>query len=117
MSAVGHRWRFYRTRTRAAVVEKELRAFDRPARAAVRAEMKLVKVVGLEEARHLRGDIYELRVTAGGQAYRLLFAQVGSKGRILLALHAFSKKTAATPPHEIRLAEQRLADWRANAAV
>ena len=44
----------------------------------------------------------------------MLFAQEG-RGRVLLALEALSKKTQRTPPEAIRLAERRLADWRARA--
>jgi phage-related protein len=42
----------------------------------------------------------------------VLFAQEG-RGRVLLALEALSKKTQRTPPEAIRLAERRLAEWRA----
>jgi phage-related protein len=34
---------------------------------------------------------------------------------VLLALEVLSKKTRRTPPEAIRLAERRLAEWRARA--
>jgi phage-related protein len=43
---------------------------------------------------------------------RILFAQEGNKGRILLALEGFGKKTRKTPDQFVRLAEKRLAEWR-----
>jgi len=46
------------------------------------------------------------------QSFRVLFAQEG-RGRVLLALEALHKKTQRTPPEASRLAERRLAEWRA----
>jgi hypothetical protein len=69
-------------------------------------------VSGLTVARHLRGEIYEVRASGARAAYRVLFASEGAKSQVLLAVSAFTKKTQRTPPAEIRLAERRLADWR-----
>jgi hypothetical protein len=66
-------------------------------------------VSGLTVARHLRGEIYEVRASG---ARTVLFASDGAKSQVLLAISAFTKKTQRTPPAEIRLAERRLADWR-----
>ena len=63
-------------------------------------------------ARHLRGDIYEVRVRTREHAYRILFSPEGRGGHVLLAVSAFEKKTRRTPPDEIDLAESRLRDWR-----
>ena len=80
--------------------------------AAVVAAMKEVAVDGLVAARHLRGDIYEVRADGERVAYRLLFATEGRLHQVLLGLEAFGKKTQTTPPREIALAERRLRDWR-----
>ena len=66
-------------------------------------------------ARHLSGDLYEVRADGRQATYRVLFAAEGKNSQVLLALSAFSKKTQRTPPDEIRLAERRLTDWRARA--
>ncbi len=63
-------------------------------------------------ARHVRGEIYEVRAECKDITVRVLFAQEGNKGRILLALEGFVKKTKKTPDHLVQLAERRLADWR-----
>ena len=76
------------------------------------AAMKDVQVNGLPVARHLRGDIYEVRATGLRASYRVLFAAEGARGQVLLAVSAFSKKTQRTPPQELALAERRLRDWR-----
>ena len=80
--------------------------------AAVAAAMADVRDRGLEEARHLRDDIYEVRADGERAAYRILFAPEGRQHQVLLALEAFSKKSQTTPPRAIALAQRRLADWR-----
>ena len=74
--------------------------------------MSEVKEHGLVRSRHLRGDIYEVRASGATHSARLLFAQEGSRGQVLLALEGLDKKTQKTPPATIALAEQRLDDWR-----
>lgn len=80
--------------------------------AAILAGMADVRIRGLVAARHLRGDIYEVRVDGDRVAYRVLFAVEGTRGQVLLALETFSKTTQRTPVAKIRLAERRLRDWR-----
>ena len=67
---------------------------------------------GLRAARHLQGDIWEVRIDADRVIYRVLFAAEGTHGQVLLALEAFKKKTQKTSPAAIVLAQRRLADWR-----
>ena len=74
--------------------------------------MKEVAIEGLTAARHLRGDIYEVRAFAPNGSYRVLFAAEGKHGQVLLALEAISKKTQKTPTKTLELAERRLKDWR-----
>ena len=81
-------------------------------RAEVAAAMADVRREGLRVSRHLRGEIYEVRAEGPNVSVRLLFAQEGEKGRVLLALEGFEKKTGKSPDRLIQLAEKRLADWR-----
>ena len=81
----------------------------------VRAAMVDIAERGLQAARHLRGDIYEVRSSGDRVAYRVLFAAEGARSQVLLALEAFKKKTQKTPPATITLAQRRLRDWRARA--
>jgi phage-related protein len=108
------RWRFYRTAGGAAPVRDFLAQTALPTddRDEILAAMKDVQVNGLPVARHLRGDIYEVRATGAHASYRVLFATEGSRSQVLLAVSAFSKKTQKTPPQELALAQRRLADWR-----
>lgn len=79
--------------------------------------MEEVAKAGLAEARHLRGDVYEVRADTGsGLAVRVLFAEEGQYRKVLLSLRVFKKKTARTPKNELDVAEDRLRDWRSRAA-
>lgn len=84
--------------------------------AAIAAAMREVRELGLRVARHLHGDIYEVRADGDHQNFRILFAPEGRHGQVLLALDGFSKKTNKTPPGHIELAERRLGDWRRRGA-
>ncbi|MGI8700211.1 MAG: type II toxin-antitoxin system RelE/ParE family toxin [Nocardioidaceae bacterium] len=113
-SASRRRWRFYRTTAGSSPVRDFLTNSALPVsdRDEILAAMKDVQVNGLAVARHLRGDIYEVRATGARATYRVLFATEGAKSQVLLAVSAYSKKTPKTPPSEIATAERRLADWR-----
>ncbi len=105
-------WRDYRTASGARPVKEFLDALSDTDARAIIDEMKYVARDGLVRARHVRGDIYEVRAEGESQSFRVLFATEGRFHHVLLSLEGFSKKTQKTPPEKIRLAEQRLRDWR-----
>jgi phage-related protein len=111
------RWRFYETSTGSQPVKEFLTSDGLPSgdRDEILAAMADVRRNGLEVARHLRGDIWEVRAAGNRVIYRVLFATEGARSQVLLALTALNKKTHNTPPSEIKLAETRLADWRSRA--
>jgi phage-related protein len=106
------RWRDYRTAAGRRPVAEFVRALTDADAAAVAAAMKEVALEGLAAARHVRGEIYEVRADGDRVSYRILFATEGKRGQILFALEAFRKKAQKTPPGTIALAERRLRDWR-----
>jgi phage-related protein len=106
-----YRWRDYRTATGARPVKDFLDALTDEEAAAVVAAMKEVGSGGLSYARHLHGDIYEVRAEAESRSFRLLFSK--ETRYVLLSLAGFAKKTQRTPVRELELAERRLKDWRA----
>lgn len=108
------RWRHYATRAGRQPTREFIRALDPEASAKLVGAMRAVEVGGLVAARHLRGDLYEVR-TRGTTHLRVIFAAEGRRKQILLALDAFEKKSRQTPPAHLRLAEERLRDWRARA--
>lgn len=106
------RWRFYESPAGRRPVRDFLESLSDTDAAAVLEEMRSVAHQGLHEARHLRGDIYEVRADGDAQTFRVLFALEGRRGQILLALEGFSKKTRQTPRQILAIAERRLGDWR-----
>ena len=109
------RWRDYRTAAGKRPVREFILGLDDDDAAAVLAAMAAVRAQGLAAARHLKGDIYEVRADGDRQTFRILFATEGSASQVFLSLEGFSKKTQKTPPEKVRLAERRLADWRRRA--
>lgn len=108
---IGRRWRAYATTAGKQPVAEFLAQLSDHDAAQILAAMKDVAEFGNFVARHLDGDIWEVRADGQRVTYRVLFASVGSKGRILLALEAFPKKSQKTPPAKIALAKRRLHDW------
>ena len=107
------RWRDYRTAGGARPVADFIAGRSLPDRIEIAAAMKDVRTNGVRAAaRHLRGPLFEVRANGLDESYRLIFAQEGRRGRILLALVIISKKSQKTPENALRLAERRLADWR-----
>lgn len=111
-SAGKRRWRHYETAGGRRPVLEFIRGLSDTDKAEVLAAMKEVRREGARAARHLHGDLYEVRADGERVVYRVLFATEGERGQVLLSLAAFNKKTQRTPPEQIRLAERRLHDWR-----
>lgn len=73
--------------------------------ARIAAAMHEVAELGTVAARHLRGEIWEVRAHGGERIFRILFATEGRYSQVLLALEGFTKKSRRTPPATIDLAE------------
>lgn len=104
------RWRDYRTAAGARPVKDFIDSLTDEEAASVVAGMKEIAVRGLSRARHLRGDVYEVRADAEKRSFRVLFSKEAKF--ILLSLSAFEKRTQKAPIRELELAERRLKDWR-----
>ena len=109
------RWRYYATGRGRHPVREFLDALPSDDRATVLGALRIVRQVGLHAARHVEGDVYEVRVAIPDRIIRVLFAQEGRRGQVLLALSGFVKKTRKTPREEVAIALARLRDWRARA--
>ena len=58
----------------------------------------------------IAGELRELRCHMGSDHYRVLYRR---SERLIVLLHAFPKATAKVPPGEIKIAEDRWADFKA----
>lgn len=110
--AYKRQWRDYQTESGARPIKDFLLTLPDEDRAAILEEMEYVREHGAFVARHVRQDIYEVRAFYSTKAYRILFACEGRFHHVLLALEGFQKKMQQTPRTHLKLAEQRLADWR-----
>jgi len=109
------RWRHYETAAGKRPVLEFIRGRPDEDKAAILAAMQNVRREGVIAARHLRGELFEVRADGDRVIYRILFAREGEQGQVLLSLVAFNKKTQRTPPAQIELAVRRLRDWRSRA--
>jgi phage-related protein len=107
------RWRDYTTASGSRPVKEFLAdpGLTDVDRAAILAGMKEVRDLGLRAARHIEGELYEVRASGQRSQYRILFAQ--DAAYILLALDAYAKQTQKMPAHIKDRALARLRDWRA----
>jgi phage-related protein len=112
-SGYKRQWRDYRTTRGGRPVYKFLMSLTSDERVEIVAAMNEVGRDGLAAARHLRGDIYEVKADTSEKFFRVLFATEGQFGEVLLSLEAFAKKTNKTPKANIEVAERRLKAWRA----
>ena len=70
---VAHRWRDYQTASGRRPIKEFLDGLDDEDLASVVAAMREVRQQGMQAARHLEGDIYEVRADGKGVIYRVLF--------------------------------------------
>ncbi len=87
---------------------KELQGFSAAVQKEFQAYIALLAFEGkleFPEARKVTKKLFEIRVAQDG-AYRGFYAYL--KGRYVVILHFFQKKTQKTPLGNIKLAQQRL---------
>lgn len=92
-------------------VDAELEALPVRLRARLVRLMELIEERGVTvlrepHARHLEGKLWELRAKSDEGIARAIYVTI--KGRRVVILHAFVKKTAKTPASALRLARRRL---------
>jgi phage-related protein len=98
--AMQHRrqWRDYATKSGNRPVKEFLLELSSLERADVVEAMNEVRLEGLKAARHLRGDIYEVRADSGVQSFRVLFAAEGRYKQVLLSVVAFRRRPNVPRP-------------------
>lgn len=94
-------------------VQDALSAMPADIRASFRRIVELIVAHGLERVRepylrHLEGPVWEMRMKGRGGIARA--AYVTAKGRRVVVVHVFEKKTQKTPRREIETALRRAKD-------
>ncbi|MDH5367113.1 MAG: type II toxin-antitoxin system RelE/ParE family toxin [Cyclobacteriaceae bacterium] len=90
-----HFWEFYNKRTQ--------KVKDR-----INWTIKLIKTVGRISEKYFKNikgtTLYEMRIISGSNIYRIFC--FFDKGRLVVVLNGFQKKSQKTPKNEIKLAER-----------
>lgn len=91
-------------------VDREIEALPADMRAQLVRISRMIEEFGLERMRephvkHLQGPLWEMRLRGRDGISRALY--VTAKGRRVVIVRAFIKKTQKTPGREIRLALER----------
>ena len=105
---------FYRMESGRCPVEEFLDSLDSKQAQKIAWVLQLVEeldVVPIQYFKKLASseDIWEVRVQAGNNIFRMLGFLDGTD--LVILNHAFQKKTQKTPPKEIRTAEKRKRDY------
>lgn len=99
-------------------VQQFLDSLELKAQSKVQGAIKLLREFGIRlgspHVKKLTGtDLWELRII-GSDSVRVLYVAV--TGKTFVLLHGFKKKKDKTPPKEIKVAEDRLAEYRSRTA-
>jgi phage-related protein len=105
---------FYRTRGGDCPVEAFLAGLEGRQAQKIAWVLRIVKALPMVPRHYFKKllgteEIWEIRADLANNAFRLL--AFWDEGRLIILTNAFAKKTQKTPEHEIRLAEQRRADY------
>jgi len=65
--------------------------------------------LGMPYARHVEGELWELRTRLGSSQFRIIYSRSGSRTFILL--HGFVKKTGRMPKRDLKIAKDRWGDF------
>ncbi len=105
--------RFYRTESGACPVEEFLDSLSGKQAQKASWVLQLIEDMEIIPVKYFKklvntDDIWEVRVQAGNNIFRLLGFLEG--GQLVILNHAFQKKTQKTPKKEIQIAEARKKD-------
>lgn len=108
---------YYRDPKGAEPVREFIDALDAKRRAALLRQIDRLNLLSdqlphlpFPHSSQIAGELRELRCHMGSNHYRVLYRR---SDRLIVLLHAFPKATAKVPPGEIKIAEERWADFKA----
>jgi phage-related protein len=67
--------------------------------------------LGMPYAKHVEGDLWELRTRAGSSQHRIIYFLYS--GGVFILLHGFTKKSGPIPQQDLRTARDRRSDFLA----
>lgn len=92
------------------VVDAEIEALPNDMRTRLVRLSNLIEQAGFhalprDSVKHLEGRLWELRITGRDGISRAIY--LAARGRRVVIVRVFVKKTQKTPPHELEIARQR----------
>jgi len=107
--------RFFATGSGNEPVREWLRALPATERRTIGEDIKTVQFgwpLGMSLVRKLAKDLWEIRIHLADRIARVLFTVIG---HTMILLHAFIKKSQATPADDLDVAKRRLQQLRSGA--
>ncbi len=107
--------RFFATDSGNEPVREWLKALPAAERRTIGEDIKTVQFgwpLGMPLVRKLAKDLWEIRIHLADRIARVLFTVIG---HAMILLHAFIKKSQATPADELDVAKRRLQQLRSGA--
>ena len=65
--------------------------------------------LGMPYAKHIGGELWELRIKMASNQYRIIYFLF--TGKVFVLLHGFAKKTSAIPRRDLEIARERYKDF------
>ncbi len=105
--------RYFESATGRSPVKEFVDSLDARSKASTARTLDLLEQFGTELgmpfAKHVEGDLWELRTRAGTNRYRIIYFLF--TGGAFILLHGFAKKSGRIPQRDIRTARDRKAEF------
>ncbi|MDA1049878.1 MAG: type II toxin-antitoxin system RelE/ParE family toxin [Planctomycetota bacterium] len=116
MSGVRFHVKFFKTTPGSEPVREWLKSLDQSDRKTIGEDIKTVQFgwpLGMPLIRKLEADMWEVRSSLKSRIARVIFTVHRDK---MILLHGFIKKSQKTPAADLKIARQRLSQFREDAS-
>ena len=104
---------YYETRKGRCPVQEFIDNLDTKSRAKIARTIDLLEQFGVDlgkpYAKHVEGELWELRTRVGTNQYRIIYLLF--TGKVFILLHGFAKKSGRIPERDLKIARSRRDDF------
>ena len=104
---------YYETTRQKCPVQEFIDSLDVRSQARVARTIDLLErfgiALGMPYAKHVEGELWELRTRSGTSQYRIIYFLF--TGKVFVLLHGFAKKSGRIPERHLRTARERRDDF------